>query len=91
MDWQQLAASSHYQTAVSIGEALRTGDVENAAVGVQELIDAVARSERRALRSQLVRLMMHILKWIAQPEKRTPSWCVDSQRIDRACPRIQAC
>lgn len=74
MNWQQLAATSHYQTAVSVAQTLAAGDVAEASTGLQELIDAVARSERRALRSQLVRLMVHILKWNAQPDKRTPSW-----------------
>ena len=74
MNWQQLAATSHYQTAVSVAETLAAGDVADASAGLQELIDAVARSERRALRSQLIRLMAHILKWLAQPDQRTPSW-----------------
>jgi hypothetical protein len=76
MNWQQLAATSHYQTAVSVAETLAAGDVAEASAGLQELIDAVARSERRALRSQLVRLMVHILKWHCQPDKRTPNWSV---------------
>ena len=45
-------------------------------MGLEELIDAVARSERRALRSHLIRLMTHIIKWQAQPSKRSVSWAV---------------
>src|SRR5438128_1626054 len=74
MDWQQLSTTSHYQTAVAVEEALKRGDTVEAAAGIQELIDALARSERRALRSQLKRLMAHVIKWKTQPKKRSPSW-----------------
>src|SRR2546425_8949151 len=72
--WQELAFSSHYQTAVAVEQALEQGDVPDAKAGIQELIDALARAEKRALRSQLIRLMMHVIKWKAQPEKRSRSW-----------------
>ena len=42
--------------------------------GLEELIDALARSDRRALRSHLIRLMQHIIKWRHQPENRSRSW-----------------
>lgn len=76
MNWQQLAASSHYQTAVKIARELEAGNVAEASAGLEELIDAVGRSERRALRSQLTRLMMHILKWQHQPARRSASWVI---------------
>lgn len=63
MDWQELSTSSHYKTAVAIGDTLKDGNVEEAKNGVEELIEALSRSEKRALKSQLVRLMVHILKW----------------------------
>ncbi len=74
--WQELAATSHYQTAVAIARELAAGNVREASMGLEELIDAVARSERRALRSQLVRLMVHVYKWRSQPAKRSSSWAV---------------
>jgi len=74
MKWQELSATSHYQTAVAVDEALERGDVADAKLGIQELIDALARAEKRALRSQLIRLMMHIIKWKAQSERRSYSW-----------------
>ena len=74
MNWQELAATSHYQTAVAVEEALQRGDVSEASAGIQELIDALARAEKRALKSQLIRLMTHIIKWKTQPEKRSRSW-----------------
>ena len=74
MNWQELSFTSHYQTAVAIQQELLIGNVEEATSGIKQLIDALGRSEKRALRSQLVRLMMHIIKWHTQPERRSRSW-----------------
>jgi hypothetical protein len=73
-DWEQLAFTSHYHTTVAIHEALQTGDVEDAMAGLEELIDALSKSEERALRSYLVLLMQQIIKWKVQPERRSTSW-----------------
>jgi hypothetical protein len=70
-NWQNLACESHYQTAVGVEEALRRGDISEATAGIQELIDALSRSDKRALKSHLTRLMTHVLKWRCQPEKRS--------------------
>ena len=73
-NWHDLATTSHYQTAVAVHDALHHGDTANALQGLEELIDALARSERRALRSQLIRLMQHVVKWQLQPERHSWSW-----------------
>jgi Domain of unknown function DUF29 len=39
-----------------------------------EEIDAMGRRERRSLESNLVILLMHLLKWQYQPEQRSGSW-----------------
>ena len=74
MNWQHLAATSHYRTAVAIKHQLDVGDIADVAHGIEELIEALSRSEKRALKSHLVRLMMHIIKWKIQPERRSLSW-----------------
>lgn len=74
VDWQELATISHYQTAVAIRHALEEGNVDDAALGLEELIDALSRSDERALRSHLVRLMQHVIKWQVQPQRRSQSW-----------------
>ncbi len=81
-DWELLALTSHYHTAVAIRDALQEGNVDDASQGLEELIDALSRSEERALRSHLVRLMQHIIKWQVQPERRSPSW-VATIRVQR--------
>jgi hypothetical protein len=72
--WQELAQESHYHTAVAIRDVLQEGNVDDATTGLEELIDALSRSERRALESHLKRLMTHVIKWQVQPERRSRSW-----------------
>jgi len=84
MNWKELAIESHYQTAVTIKQELLKGDVEEAKIGIEELIEALGRSEKRALRSQLTRLMTHIVKWKIQPQQRSRSWLssISNARIE---------
>lgn len=86
MDWQDLAATSHYQTAITVKEELLKGNIEEATTGVEELIEALSRSDKRALRSQLIRLMAHVIKWKTQPEGRSRSWAgtIASARVEIA-------
>lgn len=72
-DWQELATTSHYRTAVAIRDALRDGNADDATAGLEELIEALSRSDTRALRSHLVRLIQHIIKWQLQPQLRSQS------------------
>ena len=39
-----------------------------------EELDSLARSDQRALKSQIRRLLVYLLKWAAQPGKRSKSW-----------------
>jgi flagellar biosynthesis/type III secretory pathway protein FliH len=45
-------------------------DVDNLA----EELEGMARSDRRALGNHLKNLLLHLLKWTYQPDKRGPSW-----------------
>ncbi len=84
MDWKEFAIKSHYQTAIAIKQELVKGAVEEAKTGIEELIEALGRSEQRALRSQLTRLMTHIIKWKIQPQHRSRSWLssISNARIE---------
>ena len=88
-NWAELAAFSHYRTATAIRDTLRTGDLHEATVGIEELIDAMGKSERRALQSQLERLMKHIIKWQVQPRKRSRSWRRSIVQARKAIREIQ--
>ena len=74
MNCEELSTTSHYLTAVAIARELAEGNVDEASAGIEELIDAMSRADRRAVRSQLARLMLHLLRWREQPEKRSISW-----------------
>jgi hypothetical protein len=89
MNWQEQAATSHYQTAVAVGQQFKAGHVEEASAGIEELIEALSRWERRALESHLVRLMAHILKWQVQPARRGRSWVSTIKQVRRAIQKIQ--
>jgi predicted GTPase len=41
---------------------------------IEEVLIYMGRSDERSADSQMERLIMHILKWEYQDEKRTPSW-----------------
>jgi len=74
IDWEGMTLISHYDTAVAVRDALQEGNVDDAIRGLEELIEALSRSDRRALEHQLVRLMMHVIKWHAQPDRRSRRW-----------------
>lgn len=39
-----------------------------------EEVEGLGKSERRAIASQLTRLLLHLLKWQYQPKRRSDSW-----------------
>ncbi|ACC84464.1 DUF29 family protein [Nostoc punctiforme] len=45
-------------------------DVEN----LIEEVEGLGKSERRSIASQLTRLLLHLLKWQYQPQRRSDSW-----------------
>jgi hypothetical protein len=75
-DWKMMAINSHFQTAEAAQSLLQQGQTEEAKAALNALVEAISRSERQALKSQLIRLMMHIIKWQTQPNKRSRSWIV---------------
>lgn len=55
-------------------------DIEN----LIEEVETMGRSEKRALESSLTVLLMHLLKWKYQPQRRGRSWqlTIKTQRIN---------
>ena len=66
------------QAALLRGRRLSEADLEN----IAEELDALGRSEKRELVSRLEVLLMHLLKWNAQPVFRGTSWrlTIEEQR-----------
>ncbi|MFE1744153.1 DUF29 domain-containing protein [Coleofasciculus sp. H7-2] len=52
-------------------------------ISLIEEIESIGRSEKRELKNCLIVLLMHLLKWQYQPEKRSESWrsTITEQRI----------
>jgi len=87
-----MAATSLYETDFyswtrQQADLIRTGtraslDFDN----ILEEIEAMGRAEKRSLRSRLSVLLMHLIKWQFQPERRSRSWelTIVNQRMDIA-------
>ena len=58
-------------------------------LGVEEFIDALSRADQRALEQHLIRLMQLIIKWKAQPERRSRSWVAIIRHAREAVREIQ--
>jgi hypothetical protein len=89
MKWQELAATSHYRTAVAVKQALQGGDMHEAILGLEELIDALSRADQRALEHHLIRLMQHSIKWKVQPERRSRCWVATIYNAREAIRELQ--
>jgi hypothetical protein len=73
-----------YAWTVEQSRLLRSGDLAAVdAANVAEEIESMGRSDRRELKSRLVVLVMHLLKWRHQPGARSRSWSatIDEQRL----------
>jgi hypothetical protein len=68
-------SADFYQWTRSQARALRDGKLaEIDATNLAEEIESMGKSDRRALESQLTRLLVHLLKWEFQPRRRSASW-----------------
>jgi Domain of unknown function DUF29 len=73
-----------YGWTVEQSRLLRAGELSAIdAANIAEEIESMGRSDRRELKSRLVVLLMHLLKWRHQPGSRSRSWSatIDEQRL----------
>ena len=66
-------------------ELLRRGCFAEADIlHIAEEIEDMGKRDQREVRSYLIRLVLHLLKWQVQPEKRSDSWLdsIGQSRID---------
>ncbi|MDD4921920.1 MAG: DUF29 domain-containing protein [Bacteroidales bacterium] len=64
-----------YTWAKHNAQLLRSGQAEKADwENIAEELDSMGNSERRSLKSHLRNLLMHLLKWQYQPQRRGKSW-----------------
>ncbi len=88
-NWEWLAASSEYLAAIAVQELLEEQKLMEAGEGLAVLIESMGKSKKLALKSQLTRLMMQIIKWKCQPEKRSGSWAVSIRSARQEIADIQ--
>ncbi|KJR41188.1 protein of unknown function DUF29 [Candidatus Magnetoovum chiemensis] len=72
---QSLYERDFYQWSLKTAELIRQGrfaelDIEN----IAEEIESLGRKDKRELKSRLAVLIMHLLKWQHQSNKRSDSW-----------------
>ncbi len=85
----QLYERDFYAWTVATAAALKSGDWQEIdLVNLIEEVEAMGRVEKAALESNLVVVLMHLLKYLYQPQKRSSSW-INSivehrRRIDQA-------
>lgn len=89
-DWEELTATSYYETMEAIQEAVDQNDLADARLGIHTLLDTMSQQLKSASFSQLVRLMKHILKWQLQPERRSVSWVTSIADAREEIEAIQA-
>ena len=64
-------------------QLLQEGQMIEAYNVLESLTESMGRSEKRAMGSQRTRLMLHIIKWKCQPEKRSASWVISIRSARR--------
>lgn len=74
-DLQTLYKADYLQWIENTVEKLRSQDYSNVDwKNLIEEIEDMGRSERRRLESNLIVVLLHLLKWQYQPERRSGSW-----------------
>jgi Domain of unknown function DUF29 len=81
--WNELVFQSPYLAVVKAKQLLQEGKMTEVDDILENLLESMGRSEKRAVISQLTRLMLHIIKWKCQPEKRSPSWVISIRSARR--------
>ena len=74
VDWQELVSESYYETIWAIEAQIRAFDNEEALIGLRHLYENMNKRDKRELKSFVVLLMVHVIKWKEQPQKRSMSW-----------------
>ncbi len=67
--------SDFYAWSREQAELLRSGKLAQADIEhIAEEIDSMGRTEKRELISRLTIVLLHLMEWRYQPDKRSPSW-----------------
>ena len=81
--WDNLVFESPYLAVVTAKQLLQEGQMTEAYSLLESLEESMGRSEKRGVSSQLTRLMLDVIKWKCQPEKRSASWVISIRSARR--------
>ena len=81
--WDNLVFESPYLAVVTAKQLLQEGQMTEAYSLLESLEESMGRSEKRGVSSQLTRLILHVIKWKCQPEKRSASWVISIRSARR--------
>ena len=81
--WNELVFQSPYLAVVKAKQLLQEGKITEVDQILENLVESMGRSEKRAVSSQLTGLMLHIIKLKCQPEKRSASWVISIRSARR--------
>ena len=81
--WDNLVFESPYLAVVTAKKLLQEGQMTEAYSLLESLEESMGRSEKRGVSSQLTRLMLNVIKWKCQPEKRSASWVISIRSARR--------
>jgi len=81
--WDSLVFESPYLAVVTAKQLLQEGQMTEAYSLLESLEESMGRSEKRGVSSQLTWLMLHVIKWKCQPEKRSASWVISIRSARR--------
>ena len=73
-NWEELATTSHLDTVTKIKWLLDEQEYDEAREGLETLEESMSVAQKRSIESQLIRLMLHVLKWKYQSERASTSW-----------------
>jgi hypothetical protein len=74
--YDELVFQSPYLAVVKAKQLLEEGKMKEVDDILESLAESMGRSEKRAVINRLTRLILHIIKWKCQPEKRSASWVI---------------
>lgn len=84
-DKRSLYERDYYTWALQQARALKEHRLEDLDwENLSDEVEGLAKTERRELRSRIKVLLIHLIKWQFQPQRRTRSWktTIDVQRLE---------
>lgn len=73
-DWQEIATETPTKYTEQLLDSLHNKNYEEVEVGLNEFLRELEMNNKKAIKRQLISLMMHIIKWKTQSQILSTSW-----------------